>query len=92
MNGYTPGPWDFACDSYGKVRHSRKACVYSRDLQDRGEESKIASQIANWDDARVIAASPRMLASLRAILLTPAATDFVIREASAAIAAAEGRE
>jgi hypothetical protein len=69
---YTPardGIWDFACDSYGKVQHSRKACVYSVVRSPDGERIvKIAGQIQNWDDARLMARSPLLLNTMRRII------------------------
>lgn len=61
----TQGEWDFSCDSYGKVRHSRKACVYTRTTTPTGEQFVyIASRIPNWEDARLIAAAPELLAAI----------------------------
>lgn len=59
---YTPGPWNVACDSYGRVRHSKKACVYVVLRDTKGVETitKVAAQIPSWSDARLIAATPRM--------------------------------
>lgn len=66
---HTPGDWDFACDSYGKVRHSRKACVYTRAMTPTGEVFiHIASRIPSWEDARLIAAAPGLLAVLEKII------------------------
>lgn len=58
MNTPTPGKWDVASDSYGNVRHSKKACVFV------SEGPKIAAQIANWNDALLIAASKEMYLAL----------------------------
>lgn len=73
---HTPGPWSFACDSYGKVRHSKLACVYAHVVDDRGSESlpHVASRIDNWDDARLIAAAPELLAVAESIMLRGHAT------------------
>ena len=61
----TQGEWDFSCDSYGKVRHSRKACVYTRTTTPTGEQFVyIASRIPHWEDARLIAAAPELLAAI----------------------------
>lgn len=58
--------WSWACDSYGKVRHSRKACVYTVIMAPGGERSvNVASRIENWDDAKLIAAAPALLEALR---------------------------
>lgn len=66
MGEPTPGPWEYACDSYGKVRHSKKACVYANVKGDGGDRLEtVASQIANWDDARLIHAAHDMLAALQ---------------------------
>ncbi len=65
---HTPGPWQYACDSggstpcLGKVRHSKKACVY----QTSGMKT-IASHVEKWSDARLIAAAPDLLFTLRAL-------------------------
>lgn len=65
----TPGPWDFACDSYGKVRHSKKACVYSTFKGEGGEHLQtIAARIPNWSDARLIAAAPDLFSACNALL------------------------
>lgn len=65
----TPGSWDFACDSYGKVRHSKKACVYTSYLDEKGIETlvTVAARIPNWTDAKVMAAAPALLAALEAL-------------------------
>lgn len=61
MSEHTPGPWEFARDSYGKVRHSRKACVYTSIKGDGGDcLATIAARIENWSDARLIAAAPEL--------------------------------
>lgn len=66
---HTPGPWSFACDSYGKVQHSRKACVYTT-VRENGSERlvNVAQKIARWEDARLIAAAPEMLEALKALM------------------------
>lgn len=52
---HTPLPWEFAADSYGKVRHSRKACVYANVRGDGGDRLvTVAGRIENWDDASLI--------------------------------------
>ena len=53
---HTPGPWEYASDSYGKVRHSRKACVFTMT-----RTAPVAQRIENWADARLIAQAPAML-------------------------------
>lgn len=66
MSGHTPGPWDHACDSSARVRHSRKACVFAVQRENGAERLvDIAKQIPNWEDARLIAAAPELLESLR---------------------------
>jgi hypothetical protein len=61
INKHTPGPWEFAADSYGKVQHSRKACVYTTVKGSGGERLvNIAQRIENWHDAKLIAAAPIM--------------------------------
>lgn len=51
-------PWNYACDSYGKVRHSKKACVYTTIKGERGERIvSIAARIPNWADAKLIVAA-----------------------------------
>lgn len=58
--------WQFACDSYGKVRHSRKACVFTTIDGDNGERIvTIAARIPNWADAALIAAAPDLLTAAR---------------------------
>lgn len=62
----TKGPWDFACDNYGKVQHSRKYdCVYSHIKGEPGGDRlvTVASRIANAEDALLIAAAPDLLAA-----------------------------
>lgn len=63
----TAGPWNYACDSYGRVRHSRKACVYAGN----GSVSKplvtVAARIENWTDAKQIAALPDLLEFVRLV-------------------------
>lgn len=70
QNEHTPGPWGFACDSYGKVRHSRKACVYATVTNGDGADSivSVASRIENWNDAKLIASAPKMRDVLVAVL------------------------
>ena len=69
MSTTTKGPWEFACDSYGKVRHSKKACVYTNVRGPNGDRLvTIAARIPNWEDARLIAAAPLLLSALEAIL------------------------
>lgn len=89
---HTPGPWDFCCDSYGKVRHSRKAAVIRIDPAGRIAPIDVAQRIANWKDARLIAAAPTMLEALEAVVTHLAnCEDFEAAEAArAAIAAARG--
>jgi hypothetical protein len=51
----TPRPWSFACDSYGKVQHSRKACVYGTEAGNGGDRiHTVAGRIERWDDAKLI--------------------------------------
>lgn len=67
---HTPGTWDFACDSYGKVRHSRKACVYTVTRHPDGERIEtVAARIPNWSDARLIAAAPELLEALQSLMV-----------------------
>ncbi len=62
----TTGQWEYACDSYGKVQHSRKACVYSSVMTPAGQRLvTVAGRIENWADARLMAAVPEMLAFVR---------------------------
>jgi hypothetical protein len=68
MTNRTEGNWDFACDSYGKVRHSKKACVYTTVRKPGGDQIvKVAARVENWTDARLLAAAPAMLAALERI-------------------------
>jgi molybdopterin-guanine dinucleotide biosynthesis protein A len=66
----TPGDWTVACDSYGKVRHSRKACIYT--VVNRGQAGErivtLAARIPNWDDAFVMSAARDMRDALRDLL------------------------
>lgn len=67
--GVTGGNWSYACDSYGKVRHSKMACVYTVLVDDKAEQIvSIAARIKNWEDAKLIAAAPHMARVLRAVL------------------------
>ena len=67
---HTPGPWRCACDSYGKVRHSKKKCVYTTITRPGGDELvNIAARIPNWGDAYLIAAAPDLLAALEYVYL-----------------------
>lgn len=60
------GEWNWAADSYGKVRHSNKACVYKTVLEEGGERIvKVAAQIPDWSEAKMIAAAPVMLRALK---------------------------
>jgi hypothetical protein len=62
----TPGTWDFASDSYGKVRHSRKACVFTTLTTSKGDQLvTIAARIPNWADARLMAASKDLYTALK---------------------------
>lgn len=62
----TPGEWSHACDSYGKVRHSRKACVYTVVNMPGGERIvTLAARIPNWEDARVMTAAKDMYMVLK---------------------------
>lgn len=62
----TKDGWDVACDSYGKVQHSKKACVYTTfTAPDGGTRiATVAARIPNWTDARVMAKAPEMRALL----------------------------
>jgi hypothetical protein len=67
---WTPGPWDWACDSYGKVRHSRKWCVSAVVNGEGGERIvSVASRIESSDDARLIAAAPSLLHALEELVV-----------------------
>lgn len=69
---HTPGPWDMACDSYGKVRHSQKYdCVFATIKVNNAERLvTVAARIENPADARLIAQAPRMLEIIRKLLNT----------------------
>lgn len=98
-SAFTPGKWDYACDSYGKVQHSRKACVYASIIDEKGVQRVpfVAQKIGNWADARLIAAAPDLLSALK--LMREAfdpydPTDYTAGACDAAdraIAKAEGR-
>lgn len=88
---HTPGPWDFACDSYGKVLHSKKACVFTNIKGDNGDYLQtVAAKIENWKDARLIAAAPDLLAALKHLVRYDFGDSDGAKEARAAIAKAEG--
>lgn len=99
-NERTPGTWNYACDSYGKVRHSRKACVYTTVTGPNGDRIvTVAARIPNWTDAHLIAAVPDLLAACKAMLSAYAPNaDFTkpndlhsaVLAAGRAIAKAEG--
>jgi hypothetical protein len=57
------GVWQTACDSYGRVRHSRKYdCVYTNIKGNGGDRLvTVAARIENNADAQAIAAVPLML-------------------------------
>lgn len=63
----TPGPWNYACDSYGKVRHSRKACVYAGNGSKERPLATVAARIENWSDAKQIAAVPDLISFVRLV-------------------------
>ena len=65
---HTPGPWEWACDSYGKVQHSRKYnCVFTTVKGNGGDRlTSIAARIENSADARLIAAAPDLLEACKA--------------------------
>lgn len=64
----TPGEWDFACDSYGKVQHSKKACIFTVVKKPSGDQIvTVAGRIGNWKDARVLAAAKDLYMALKYI-------------------------
>lgn len=70
---HTKTPWDLACDSYSKVQHSRKACVYANTKGNNGDRIvTIAGRIENWDDAAFIVracnAHEALVAALQGII------------------------
>jgi hypothetical protein len=69
-DGPTGGVWNVACDSYGRVQHSKKACVYTKVQGPTGGDLlvTVAARIENWQDAKLIAAAPAMRATLTAVL------------------------
>lgn len=68
-DGTTPGKWDHACDSYGKVRHSRKACVFSVVKGPGGERIvTVAARIENWADAKAIVRDHNAATAMREAL------------------------
>lgn len=88
----TPGRWEYACDSYGKVRHSKKACVYTNVTGPGGDRIvKVAAQVENWDDARLMAKAPNMLALLKEASLDPIPVGWRA-EARALLREIEGEE
>jgi hypothetical protein len=63
---HTAGNWNNACDSYGKVRHSRKACVYTVIKGNGGDRIEtVAARIPNWADAKLIRAAKEMYSALK---------------------------
>jgi hypothetical protein len=63
----TPGKWSHACDSYGKVRHSKKACVFTV-IKDNGKSERIATvaaRISNFEDAKLMAAAKELYEALK---------------------------
>jgi hypothetical protein len=54
MLNYSKGQWTVAADSYGKVRHSRKDCVFALDMTGKTVGPTVAHAIANHDDADLI--------------------------------------
>lgn len=64
LPAHTPGTWQVACDSYGKVQHSKMACVW-RGSSNEQPLITIAQRIRNWHDARLIAAAPELLETLK---------------------------
>ena len=62
----TKGEWGHACDSYGKVQHSKKACIYTTVKEKTGERIvNVAARIENWADAKIMAASKELYAALK---------------------------
>ena len=61
---YTKGEWTVAADSYGKVRHSRKSCVFAHDPTGKTVGPTVAHAITNPDDAHLISAAPDMYEAL----------------------------
>ncbi len=72
MDKPTPGPWNWACDSYGKVQHSKKYdCVFTTVKGQGGDRlATIAARIENPANARLIAAAPELM-SLAEFILRP---------------------
>lgn len=66
LSGVTDGKWGFCCDSYGKVRHSKKACIGTTVVAEDGAEQlvTVAARISNWQDAQVMCAAKEMLTAL----------------------------
>jgi len=69
----TGGDWKVACDSYGRVRHSRKACIYTVLREADGTERlvTIAARIPNWSDAKLMAHAPALAWALRQCAAEP---------------------
>jgi hypothetical protein len=64
---HTRGEWSVCCDSYARVRHSKKYdCVSA--FHGRGGFTRVASRIENPSDAALIAEAPAMLAALRGLI------------------------
>lgn len=65
---YTEGEWGYACDSYGKVLHSRKSCVYTKIKGKNGDGDRlvtIAARMPSLADARLMAAAKELYAALK---------------------------
>ncbi len=89
----TKGIWTVACDSYGHVQHSRKACVFAYDESGKKVGPTVAHAIANWNDAHLISAAPQMYQSLKELVWIAEATHGAhdrVSRAKAALAKAEG--
>ncbi len=72
MGTPTGSEWNVAADSYGKVRHSRKACVYTVLKGKNGTQIvTIAARIPNWEDAKLMAAAKDMYRALKQMNAIP---------------------
>lgn len=76
----TGGEWQTACDSYGKVQHSRKYdCVYTVVNEGNGERIvTIAARIENHSDAKIIAAAKDLYKALKQFNHVPHSEGYCI--------------
>ena len=103
MTKHTPGPWEFELNLRGDGAPLYGFAIWAPD-DDKSEDSPVADEIPNEEDARLIAAAPELLALVKESLRiaetkTPEWWDMhsfsevdYYRNIRAAIARAEGTE